>query len=442
MSHQVTAQSGTPGPAQPGQMRRVLLGTGVGNMLEWYDWNIYASFATYMAVQLFDNTDPASALLATLATFAVGFVARPFGGFLFGWLADRIGRKHSLMVAVICASVGSLIIAVCPTYAQIGALASVLLLVARLIQGLAHGGELPSAQTYLSEQAPRERRGFWASLIYVSGTLGLILGLVLGLILNTVLSKADMAAYGWRIPFLIGAILGIFALWIRNRMEESEVFEADVAHSDVKQTNVFVDALAHWKTGLQVIGMTCGLTVCYYIWSVAMASIAKSSFKFDDRTAFLVSLIGNIVFIGSLPLWGKFSDRYGRKPAMLIAMVGSAVLYVPMLNLLQQGVWQAILAISIMLIILGAFLGMAPAVYAELFPTDVRATGFGIPYAIAIAAFGGTAPMLMTAWKGIPWLFPAYAIGLAVISALTILTLPETKGKDLHHHHEDIAPAR
>lgn len=427
--------SSAPRAQERGTVMRTLLGTGVGNALEWYDWNVYASFAVYIAAQLFDNTDPTSAFLSTMAVFAVGFVARPFGGFLFGWLADRIGRKHALMMAIVCASVGSLLIAIAPTYKQVGVFASVILVVARLVQGLAHGGELPSAQTYLSEQAPRERRGFWASLIYVSGTVGLLLGLVVGLILTSTLSKDAMGAWGWRVPFILGAVMGVFALWIRTRMEESEVFEADVAGQEVAKTNVFLDALQHWRTGLQVIGMTCGLTVCYYIWGVAMASIAQQSFKFDAQTAFTVTIVANLVFIASLPLWGKFSDRFGRKPAMLIAMIGVAVLYVPMLGLLQMGVVQAVLAIAIMMVVLGAFLGMAPAVYAELFPTDVRATGFGVPYAIAIALFGGTAPLLMAAWKPIGWLFPAYAITLAVISALTILTLPETRGKDLAQHH-------
>lgn len=369
-----------------------------------------------------------------MAVFAVGFVARPFGGVVFGWLADRFGRKQSLLLSVVSASVGSLLIAVAPTYAQVGLLSSALLLVARILQGLAHGGELPSAQTYLAEEAPREHRGYWASSIYVSGTLGIMFGLGLGLLLSIVLSEDAMSAWGWRIPFALGAVMGLFALWIRTRMGESEVFEADTRKPDVPRENIFVGVARHWRQALQVIGMTVGATVIYYIWGVAMASLARQQFKFDAQTAFLVTLVANLVFIVSLPFWGRFSDRFGRKPAMLIALLGSAALYVPMLNFLQQGVWQAVVAISLMMVIMGAFLSMAPAAYAELFPTRVRATGFGIPYAIAIAAFGGTAPLLFAAWAPTPWLFPAYAITLAIISALTVLTLPETKGKDLSHH--------
>lgn len=422
---------------RPRHARSALLGTGVGNMLEWYDWNVYATFAVYMSTQLFESSDPTSAMLATLAVFAVGFVARPFGGALFGWLADRIGRKHSLMVAVIFASVGSLIIALCPTYEQIGAWASLILLVARLGQGLAHGGELPSAQTYLSEQAPREGRGYWSSAIYVTGTLGLLLGLGLGRLLVATLSKEDMHSFGWRIPFALGALMGVFALWIRTRMEESEVFEAEQSAPDAPKENVFLSSLRHWRTGLQVIGMTVGLTITYYVWSVAMQPYAVKVLKMSPSDGFTASIIGNVAFVICLPLWGRLSDRVGRKPLMLVAMLGSAALYIPMLSMVRTEMWQLALAISVMCILLGAYLAIAPAVYAEMFPTDVRATAFGVPYAITIALFGGTAPMIqdwMSTHVGWSYAFPAYAIVACLISALTILTLPETKGKDLAEH--------
>ena len=410
---------------------KTIVGTGVGNALEWYDWNVYASFAVYLSRHMFDSKDPTSAFLATMAVFAVGFVARPFGGVVFGWIADHTGRKNSLTLSVLTASAGALLIALCPTYDQVGIWSSVILLIARILQGLAHGGELPSAQTYLAEEAPRERRGYWASSIYISGTIGLIVGLLLGLILSLTLSEAQMDDWGWRVPFALGAVMGLFALWMRTKMEESQVFEADIHNDSGPKENVFLSALQHWRTGLRVIGMTAGLTVVYYIWGVAMASLAQKQFGFDARTAFGVTLIANFVFIVSLPLWGKFSDKFGRKPGMLIALIGCAVLYVPMTSLVQQGLWQAVVAISVMLVLLGAYLAIAPAAYAEMFPTKVRATGFGVAYSIAIAAFGGTAPLLLAAWAPTAWLFPAYAITLAVLSAITVLTLPETKGKDL-----------
>lgn len=413
---------------------KTLFGTGVGNALEWFDWNVYATFSIYLAAALFSTDDPSSAFLKTLAVFAVGFVARPFGGLVFGWLADKVGRKHSLSLAVIFASVGSLLIAITPSYASWGAWSSALLLVARLIQGLAHGGELPSAQTYLSEQAPAERRGLWASAIYMTGTVGLLVGLALALVLKAALTDAQMGSWGWRIPFLVGAVLGLFALFIRSRMDESEVFEADTtkADDDTPKVSVWSDLAAHWKQALQVIGMTVGLTITYYIWSVSIAAVAQKSLGYTADQAFAASLIGNIVFIAVLPLWGIFSDKFGRKPAMLIAMVGAAIAYVPMLLLIQGAFWQLVVAICVMLTLLGAFLAIAPAAYAEMFPTTVRATGFGLPYSIAIAAFGGTAPYVNTWLSGMGrWHFPVYAIVALLISAATILTLKETRGKEL-----------
>lgn len=428
-----TAVSNEPAPVQ--STTKTLLGTGVGNALEWYDWNVYASFAVYFSTQVFNKEDPTSAFLATMAVFAVGFVARPFGGLVFGWLGDRIGRKEALTAAVICASVGSLIIAICPTYEQVGWLASAILLIARLLQGLAHGGELPSAQTYLSEHAPREHRGLWASSIYVTGTIGLILGLLLGLILNAVLTPEQMNAWGWRIPFAIGAVLGLFALWIRSSMEESQVFEEHKTAQEERgeKVGIFSALARNWKTALKVIGMTMGLTVAYYIWSVTMPSIAQTSFKYDADQAFTASLVGNVVFIVALPIWGWVSDRIGRKVCAIIGLLGCAVLYFPMFWLIQGGpdTWRLIVAISVQLILLAAFLSHAPAMYAEMFSTEQRTSGFGVPYSIAIATFGGTAGYVLT-WMGNPNSFAIYSIVLLVLSSATILFfIPETKGKDL-----------
>lgn len=420
---------------------KTLLGTGVGNALEWFDWNVYGSFAAFFSTQIFNQDDPNSAFLNTMAVFAVGFVARPFGGVVFGWLGDRIGRKHALSIAVIAASVGSLIVALCPTYVQIGWGASAILVFARLVQGLAHGGELPSAQTYLAEHSPRKHRGLWASAIYVTGTIGLMAGLALGLILEATLSDDQMAAWGWRVPFFLGAVLGLFAWWIRSSMHESDVFEAHqkaVKASGVKkEENVFVQVARNWRTGLQVIGMTAGLTVAYYIWSVTMASIAQKTFKYDPSTAFLASLLGNFALILSLPLWGWISDIIGRRWSAIIGLMGCAVLYFPMTLLVSGGqdAWRLILAICVQLFLLAAFLGHAPAMYAEMFSTEQRTSGFGIPYAIAIAAFGGTAGYVLT-WMGDPYLFAIYSIVLLVISSVVIYFLPETKGIDLHSEHE------
>ncbi|WP_374228590.1 MFS transporter, partial [Pseudonocardia sp. ICBG162] len=195
--------------------------------MEWFDWNVYATFSAFFAPQFFAGDDTGTALLKTLAVFAVGFVARPFGGFLFGWIADRRGRKLSMALCVATAAVGSLVIGLVPTHAVIGIAAPVVLVLARLAQGLAHGGELPAAQTYLAEMAPPARRGLWSSLIYFSGTAGILVGTVLGAVLSSVLTREEMAAYGWRVPFVLGGLFGLYALVMRLRMRESDTYSRE-----------------------------------------------------------------------------------------------------------------------------------------------------------------------------------------------------------------------
>ena len=414
--------------------RKTIVGTGIGNAVEWYDWAIYATFTPFIASQLFSKADPASAVLSTLAIFAVGFVARPFGGFLFGWIGDRVGRKASMTLAVGLASLGSLMIGIAPTFAAVGAWASLMLLVARLVQGLAHGGELPSSQTYLSEMAPREHRGFWATLIYTSGTVGILFGTLLGAVLNMALSTEVMNAWGWRIPFLIGAAMGLYALIMRSRLHETDVFEGESATE--KRAPIWPQIVRHRKQALQVIGLTVGLTVIYYIWGVVAPSYATTALKIDRGEALWAGVVGNIVFIAALPFWGKLSDRIGRKKVLWSGAIGAAVMHFPMTWLLKDSAWQLAVSMSVMLIFIAASAAIVPAVYAELFPTSIRTVGVGVPYSICVALFGGTAPYLQQ-WLGttlqLPSLFNVYAVALLAVSAVFIFTIPETRGKDLTH---------
>ncbi|XAS67120.1 MFS transporter [Micrococcaceae bacterium Sec5.7] len=412
--------------------RKTIIGTGIGNAVEWYDWAIYATFTPFIASQLFSKADPASAVLSTLAIFAVGFVARPFGGFLFGWIGDRVGRKTSMTLAVGLASVGSLMIGIAPTFASVGAWASLMLLVARLVQGLAHGGELPSSQTYLSEVAPKEKRGFWATLIYTSGTVGILFGTLLGAVLNMALSTEVMNAWGWRIPFLIGAALGLYALIMRSRLHESDVFEGESPTE--KRAPIWPQIVRHRKQAMQVIGLTVGLTVIYYVWGVVAPSYATTALKIDRGEALWAGVIGNLVFIAALPFWGKLSDRIGRKKVLWAGAIGTGIMHFPMTWLLKDSAWQLAASMSVMLIFIAASAAIVPAVYAELFPTSIRTVGVGVPYSICVAVFGGTAPYLQQ-WLGttmqMPNLFNVYAVVLLAISAVFVFSIPETMGKDL-----------
>lgn len=430
------APAAAPAPQDRSRVRRTLMATGVGNAVEWFDWAIYATFASYIAHNLFSPADPTSAFMSTLAIFAVGFLARPLGGFVFGWLGDKVGRKFSMTLCVGVASVGSLLIGIAPTYAAIGAWASVILLVARLIQGLAHGGELPSAQTYLSETAPPERRGLWASLIYFSGTCGNLVGTLLGAVLASTLDAEAMNAWGWRLPFLLGAVFGVVGLVMRSNMHESEVFTASLEENAAAKPSMFSEIRKHWRSALRVIGLTVGLTVTYYVWAISAPAYAINQLHIPPSGALWAGVIANLFFIISLPLWGMASDRWGRRPVMIVSGLGAAAAYFPATMLVKDSAWQLAVAMIVMLLFIGASSAVVPAIYAELFPTSVRTVGVAIPYALTVAAFGGTAAYLqagMNQWFGSngPVVFGIYAIVLLLIGVATAIGMPETKGKDL-----------
>jgi MFS transporter, MHS family, alpha-ketoglutarate permease len=417
--------------SEPASPRRGwdLVGLGAGNAMEWYDWGIYATFSAFFASQFFSGT-PGAAFLKTLAVFAAGFVARPFGGFLLGWMADRRGRKSAMVWSVAMASTGSLVIAVIPTAATIGVAAPIILVLARLLQGLAHGGELPAAQTYLSEVAPRQRRGLWSSVIYASGSVGVLGGTMLGAVLASALSHEQMVSFGWRIPFLLGGLFGLYALVLRARMRESEIFEAQRAKP---QQPIGRQVLAHPVPLLRVIGFTMGGTVIYYVWAISAPAFAIAERGIDPAGALWAGSIATVLYMAVLPLWGALSDRIGRRPVMLIAMGSLAVLYFPLDSLIRGETWQLLVAMSIALMIISAISAIGPAVLAEFFPTGIRAAGVGVPYSLAVALFGGTAPYLQTFFnqRHMPGAFIWYAIGLMVVTMITVWFMPETKGMDL-----------
>jgi len=425
----------TPVPAQG--RAKVLTQIGIGNALEWFDWTIYAIFAGFFASQFFDATDPVSAVLSTLAVFAVGFFARPFGGFLFGWIGDRSGRRTAMTVSVGTAAAGSLLIGAAPNFDQIGVGASLLLLLARLAQGLAHGGELPSAQTYVAEVAPAQRRGLWSSFIYVSGTAGIMVGTLMGAVLATALSESAMAAWGWRVPFLFGGVLGVYALVMRRRMAETETF-SDAATARATETgsreSVWVLMKRHRKQMLQVIGITVGITVVYYAWAIAAPGFAMTR-GVDKSDALWAGVVANLVFIAALPAWGALSDRIGRKPVSLGCCVALAVAIFPLNAALGDTALQLGVTMSLALLLIAGPAAIGPALFAELFPTRIRMMGFGVAYSLAVATFGGTVPYLQT------WVashiglaaFNGYVVAALLVSAAVVTTLPETRGRSLVH---------
>lgn len=418
----------TTGPTQ--SVRKTLFNTGIGNALEWYDWGIYATFAIYFAGEVFNPEDPVAAILGAMAVFAVGFVFRPLGGFVFGWMSDRFGRKSSMIATVGFASVGSLLIAVVPSYETIGVWAAAILLLARVFQGLAHGGEMPTAQAYIAEAAPRARRGKWSSLIYVSGTAGILVGILMGVLLDLALTDEAMAAWGWRVPFAVGALLGIWALVARVAMHETEHFTE--GRKAPKQA-MWPEIRKNWRNSLRVIGLTLGGTVCYYVWSVSAIQQAVIIHGMAQGTALQASLVSNLILICTLPFWGALSDRIGRKPLLILGNLVPALLFFPLNSMVGQSFLSLFIPATIMLIFLGSVLAITPAVFSELFPTRIRTIGVAVPYSIAVALFGGTAPYLQN-WVSTTYsvsAFSFYVVVLLAVSLVVSIMMPETKAKDL-----------
>jgi MHS family alpha-ketoglutarate permease-like MFS transporter len=428
--------AGDAGQDLPQSKFRTLLGAGVGNTLEWYDWSVYAIFAPFFASQFFVSDNPTSALLSTLAIFAAGFLMRPVGGFVFGWLADRRGRRYALTTSMITMAGGSLLIAVAPTHGSIGVWAGLVLLVARLIQGLAHGGEIAASYTYIAEIAPRRRRGLWSTSVYVSVTAGIVLASLIGAGASSMFGEQALTDWAWRVPFVIGGALGLVGLWMRRSLQETDAYagEADPAtHSRQTTRELLRGLVANRRSVARVLGLSCGVTVVYYTWAVGIPGFAIANRGVDATAGLWASVLANLVFMATLPLWGKWSDRFGRKPIFLAYGIAFVVLSFPLMAAVNDSAVRLFLLMSVALFFLGAFVGIMPAFFAELFPTEVRASGVGVPYSVVVALLGGTAPYLLT-WlnsHGIAWLFSAYMVLLVTIGLISTLLTPETKGVDL-----------
>jgi MHS family alpha-ketoglutarate permease-like MFS transporter len=372
---------------------KAIFGGSIGNLVEWYDWYAYSAFAIYFSSSFFPKSDPTVQLLNTAGIFALGFLMRPLGGYIFGRLADRVGRKQSMTLSVLLMSLGSLFIAVTPTYESIGLLAPVLLLTARLMQGLSVGGEYGVSATYLSEMATKNRRGFYSSFQYVTLIGGQLLALAIQLILQKVLlSEAQLMEWGWRIPFVFGAVLSVVALYLRKNLEETKAFENQKEHSSDKKGTV-KELLKHPKAILTVIGLTLGGTLAFYTYTTYMQKFLVNTVHMSKEQSTLMSFSTLLIFACLQPLFGALSDKIGRRPLLIGFGVLGTICTVPLLTTLSQTTsqWQAFFLLLAALIIVSGYTSINAIVKAELFPAEVRALGVGLPYALTVAIFGGTA---------------------------------------------------
>lgn len=426
------------GAGRRGGSRRVrdMLAVNLGNALEWYDWNIYTIFAPVFAHQIFQSDDSASALLATLAVFAVGFIARPIGGIVFGAYADRVGRKKSLFIAMLLTALGSLVIAVTPTFESAGVVASIVLLVARLLQGLAHGGEMGTSVTYLVERAPRGRRALFGSTSWVSVIVGTMLATLTGLAINGLLSTEQVESWGWRVAFALGGLLGLYALYLRRIIHETESFRETVETADggegepPKREKPRSGVLHHWRGLLVIFGVSAGGSVMFYTWLIYLPTHAQLAYGMTPASTLTVSLVAQCIFLVAILGAGLLGDRIGRRPMVIAFGVLFIILPIPASTMLSDS-FVTLLAVQVAtLAALAVLFGVNGAVWVEVLPTHVRAKGVASVLSLATAIFGGTAPYLITLFSE-AGMFDVYLIYLMVISAGTLVTgllLKETKG--------------
>ena len=420
------------------RLKAIFIGS-VGNLVEWYDFYAFAAFALYFASAFFPSNDAVVQQLNAATLFAVGFVVRPLGGWLFGHLADRHGRRLSLTVSVLLMCFGSLVIAVTPTFASIGYWAPALLAFARIVQGLSLGGEYGASATYLTEVADPKRRGFYSSFQYVTligGQLTAIL--VLLLLQNLFLSPEELKAWGWRIPFVIGALLAVISAVMRRTLHETEQFVE--AKKSVRQMNLWRGLMRYPREVALVVGLTAGGTAAFYTFTTYMQTFVKLSVGLNDQqTTYIIA--GSLIFATFLqPLYGALSDKIGRKPLLIFFGVAGTLLTVPLLTALQQtkSPVTAFLLISAAWIFVAGYTSINAVVKAELFPTSFRATGVGVPYALTVSIFGGTAPVVALWFKqmGHETWFYWYLAGMILLSLLVYLTMRDTKIDSAMHRHE------
>ena len=372
---------------------KAILGGSVGNLVEWYDWYAYSEFSIYFSASFFPKGNPTVQLLNTAGIFALGFLMRPLGGYLFGRIADRAGRKRAMTLSVLLMSFGALLIAVTPTYHIIGLAAPLLLLTARLLQGLSVGGEYGVSATYLSEMATKNRRGFYSSFQYVTLIGGQLLALGIQLILQKWwLSEAELMEWGWRIPFIFGAILSLVALYLRRNLDETQAFK-NLETGTLQKKGTLKELLKHPRALITVIGLTLGGTLAFYTYTTYMQKFLVNTVHLSKEQATLMSFVTLFIFAVLQPLFGAWSDKIGRKPLLIGFGVAGTLGTVPLLTALSQTTsqWTAFFLLVTALIIVSGYTSINAIVKAELFPAQIRAIGVGLPYALTVAIFGGTA---------------------------------------------------
>jgi metabolite-proton symporter len=405
-----------------------IVGASSGNLVEWYDFYAYAFTSIYFASAFFPSGDRTSQLLSTAGIFAAGFLMRPLGGWLFGWMADRHGRRTAMIISVLMMCGGSLLITIMPTHASVGALAPALLLIARLAQGLSVGGEYGTAATYMSEVATKGSRGFYSSFQYVTLIGGQLLALLVLAVLQALLTNDELNAWGWRIPFGIGAVAAIVAMYLRRSLAETA--SAEAMHS--KEAGSLIGLWRrHPRAIMIVFAFTMGGSLYFYTFTTYMQKYFVNTAQMDARTVTFVMTVALVVFMLLQPVFGALSDRIGRKNNMILFTALGTLAAVPIIFTLGSvtSTSVALLLVLAALTIASFYTSISGVVKAELFPTQVRALGVGLTYAVANALFGGTAEYVALWLKSAgreAW-FAWYVAGMVAIGLAAALIMPDTR---------------
>ncbi|MCT9870586.1 MFS transporter [Paenarthrobacter aurescens] len=416
-------------------LRTSVAAGSIGVFVHWFEWAIYAYLASTIAVVFFPQQDSTAALLSVFAVFAISFGVRPLGALVFGTLGDRIGRKKTLSIVILSMSGATLVVGLLPTYDAIGLWAPILLVAARVVQGLAAGGEFGSAAAFLAEYSPRKHRGFGVSWLEFGSLLGFLAASLVVFVLSSAMDAQAIADGGWRIPFLIAVPLGVIGFYIRSKIEDTPEFLSLEELGNVPQSPVKEVLTKHRKQLLQMSGLEIMMHVTFYVVLVYLLTYQEKVLGFDAGTAALLSTAASVAGLILVPLVGALSDRIGRKPLLITAAISLVVLAYPLFLIMQAGTaWAGIVSTIGLGVILALILGVHAAAAAELFPTRTRQTGLSIAYSLTAAIFAGTVPYVLTwliAQTGNDMMPAFYLILVGLIGLAAVLSMKESKGKDL-----------
>lgn len=416
-------------PEQKSTIKTVgaILAASSGNLVEWFDFYIYSFFSVYFASQFFKAAGQTGQFLAAAAVLFVGFLMRPLGGYIFGRVADKFGRKASMVSSILLMCAGSLCMAILPTVDAVGILAPILLLIVRCIQGISVGGEYGSTATYMSEVATAGRRGFFSSFQYVTLIGGQLLASLLATIMSHTLSDDAITAGWWRLPFVIGAAAALVSLWLRSGLAET----TSTADRDKKGAGSLLEVFRHQRAFWVVLGMTCAGSLCFYVYTTYMQKylINTAGFKKGDVADLMTICL--LLFILINPAVGALSDKIGRKLTMLIFTIGMAIITVPALTLIgsQTSIVSAGFLVFGCMVVLSFYTSVSGIMKAEVFPTYIRGIGLGFTYAIGNSLFGGSAEYVALWMKdnGIGKVFPWYVVVISIIGAVAVLFLRDSR---------------